>query len=204
MSAKEHWEHVYRVKAPTETSWYQARPTRSLELLDELAISPSTAIIDVGGGASTLVDALLDRELRDITVLDISDAALAHAQRRLGERGASVTWIESDIFDAQLRTGVYDVWHDRAVFHFLTNAEDRRRYRTLAARALRPGGAAIIAMFARAGPPRCSGLDVVRYDAETLAHELGSDFVLARGATEEHRTPGGSVQAFSYAVLRRV
>jgi SAM-dependent methyltransferase len=200
---KEHWETVYGSRAPTELSWYQSRPAQSLALLDELGVA-SSAIIDVGGGASTLVDALLDRGARDITVLDISRAALEHAKARLGARADSVEWIEGDITRIDLGAAAcYDIWHDRAVFHFLTDPDDRRRYVAAASQALRPGGAALIATFAPQGPPRCSGLDVMRYDPEQLAHELGSEFSLERSAEELHRTPSGAEQAFSYTVLRR-
>jgi SAM-dependent methyltransferase len=201
--SKAHWNAVYASKAPTELSWYQPQPARSLELLEQLGIRPDSAIIDVGGGASTLVDALLDRGANNVTVLDISLAALEHARARLGARASTVTWIESDVTNAELPEGAYDVWHDRAVFHFLTNADDRRRYAEVAARALRSGGAAIIATFAPNGPTRCSGLDVVRYDSESLARTLGHEFSLDRSLDELHHTPGGVTQAFTYTVLRR-
>jgi SAM-dependent methyltransferase len=201
--AKAHWEAVYGSRAPAQMSWYQPQPTRSLELLDQLGVGPSTAIIDVGGGASTLVDALLDEQVDRLTVLDISGAALEQAKARLGPRSAAVVWIEADITRVDLEAGAYDVWHDRAVFHFLTNDEDRRRYVAAASRALRPGGAAVIATFSPQGPSRCSGLDVRRYDSESLARELGSEFVLERSLDDVHHTPSGSAQAFTYTVLRR-
>jgi ubiquinone/menaquinone biosynthesis C-methylase UbiE len=203
MNSKAHWNAVYGAKAPAELSWYQSKPTRSLELLEQLGVGPSTSIIDVGGGASTLVDALLDRGLRNITVLDISSAALEHAKTRLGPRAESVAWIEADITHVALGAAAYDVWHDRAVFHFLTASEDRRRYVAAASRALRPGGAALIATFSVHGPARCSGLEVVRYDAELLARELGQEFSLERSVEEVHHTPSGNAQAFTYTVLRR-
>jgi ubiquinone/menaquinone biosynthesis C-methylase UbiE len=184
-------------------SWYQPKPRQSLELLDQLGVGPSTAIIDVGGGASTLVDALLDRHLAKITVLDISGTALEHARARLGQRNTAVVWIEADITHVDLGEDAYDVWHDRAVFHFLTDAEDRRRYVDAASRALRQGGAALIATFSPHGPTRCSGLDVIRYDAESLAREFGSEFVLERSLHDVHHTPSGSAQAFTFTVLRR-
>jgi SAM-dependent methyltransferase len=178
-SAKTHWEAVYEARSPAELSWYQPQPTRSLELLEQLGLAPSTAIIDVGGGTSNLVDALLDRGLTNVTVLDISHAALEHAKARLGARAAAVEWIENDITRADLGAGArYDMWHDRAVFHFLTSLDDRRRYVAAAKRALRPGGIALIATFSLQGPTRCSGLD------------------------ELHHTPAGVVQAFTYTVLR--
>ena len=201
---KAHWDAVYTSKSPNELSWYQSRPTRSLELLEQLGAAPASAIIDVGGGASTLVDVLLERGAKNVSVLDISRAALEHAQSRLGARAASVTWIEADITRTELPERAYDIWHDRAVYHFLTSAEDRRRYADVAAQALRPGGAAIIATFASHGPTRCSGLDVVRYDSEQLARELGHQFSLDRSIDEQHRTPSGIAQAFTYTVLRRL
>jgi ubiquinone/menaquinone biosynthesis C-methylase UbiE len=200
---KAHWESVYGSRAPSEMSWYQLQPTPSLELLHQLGVGPSNAIIDVGGGASTLVDALLDQGLGKITVLDISSAALEHAKARLGPRSAAVVWIEADITRADLGAAAYDVWHDRAVFHFLTDDGDRRRYVAAASRALRPGGAAVIATFSLQGPTRCSGLDVMRYDSELLARELGSEFVLDRSLDNVHHTPSGIAQAFTYTVLRR-
>ncbi len=202
--SKAHWEAVYQSRSPTELSWYQPQPTRSLELLEQLGMTPSTAIIDVGGGASKLVDALLDRGVARIAVLDISRAALEHAKVRLGARAASVEWIEADITRVDLGTEArYDVWHDRAVFHFLTNRDDRRRYVSAARRALGPGGIALIATFSLQGPSRCSGLDVVRYDSELLAREFGSEFSVERSVDELHHTPSGVEQAFTYTVLRR-
>lgn len=198
-----HWEEVYGSRAPAELSWYQPTPLRSLELLDQLGVGPSTSIIDVGGGASTLVDALLDRHLNTIAVLDISGTALEHAKRRLGPRSSAVVWIEADITRVDLGAAAYDVWHDRAVFHFLTNDEDRRRYVTAASRALRPGGVALIATFSLQGPAHCSGLNVMRYDAEHLAREFGSEFSLERSLDDVHLTPSGVVQAFTFTVLRR-
>jgi SAM-dependent methyltransferase len=202
-SLKAHWESVYASRVPAELSWYQPEPTRSLELLAQLGVGPAPSIIDVGGGASTLVDALLDRGAANVTVLDISRAALAHAQARLGARAASVEWIEADITRVDLPAGAYDVWHDRAVFHFLTSAEDRRRYVDVASRALRRDGVAIVAAFSLHGPTRCSGLDVVRYDSGLLAREFGREFSLERSIDDVHHTPSGSTQAFTYTVLRR-
>jgi SAM-dependent methyltransferase len=202
-SLKAHWESVYASRVPAELSWYQPEPTRSLELLAQLGVGPESAIIDVGGGASTLVDALLDRRMTRLTVLDISSAALAHAKTRLGPRAAPVTWVEADVTRADLAAGAYDVWHDRAVFHFLDDPNDRRRYVEAAALAIRPGGVALVATFALHGPSRCSGLNVVRYDSEQLAREFGGEFSLDRSVDDLHRTPSGSTQAFTYTVLRR-
>ena len=203
MDRKAHWEQVYASKRPDEVSWFQPTPTRSLALIEELGLPRSTRVIDVGGGDSTLVDALLERGFDRVTVLDLSGAALARAQLRLGERAAFATWIEGDVTRVQLEEGAFDLWHDRAVFHFLTDAGDRARYAALAARALAPGGTAIIATFAPDGPQRCSGLDVARYDAEGIAAALGEEFTLVRGLRDVHRTPSGKEQRFTFAVLRR-
>lgn len=202
--SKAHWEAVHEARSPTELSWYQPQPTRSLELIEQLGLTPSTAIIDVGGGTSTLVDALLDRGVARVTVLDISRAALEHSKARLGARAASVEWIEAEITSVDLgESALYDVWHDRALFHFLTDRDDRRRYVSTVSRAVKPGGAALIATFALHGPSRCSGLDVMRYDSESLARELGSEFSVERSVDDLHHTPSGVVQAFTYTVLRR-
>ncbi len=203
MDRKAHWEHVYATKESVELSWYQSRPTRSLELLDEAGVGRESAIIDVGGGDSTLVDALLDRQIGRVTVLDLSGAALARARARLGRSAESVTWVEADVTRAELPPAAYDVWHDRAVFHFLTDAADRKRYAATAAAALRSGGTLIVAAFAPDGPTQCSGLEVARYSPEELAQELGMEFVLQRGFADVHVTPFGTEQRFMYAVLRR-
>ena len=203
MKRKLHWEHVYETKRPDEVSWFQPQPVRSLERLDAAGVTPGAAVIDVGGGDSTLVDALLGRGFRHLTVLDVSAAALSRARSRLGDRAAGVEWIETDVTSAELPADAYDVWHDRAVFHFLTDPGDRSRYVALAARAVRPGGTLIIATFAPDGPARCSGLEVARYDADGLAREFAEGFVLATGLADVHRTPAGGEQRFTYATLRR-
>lgn len=203
MDRKAHWEGLYATKSSAEMSWFQSFPARSLELLVEAGVGPASSIIDVGGGDSTLVDALTERHLGDVTVLDLSSAALARAQTRLGPRAAAVMWIEADITRAELPSDTYDVWHDRAVFHFLTDPDDRQRYVTKAADALRPGGTLLMATFAPDGPTRCSGLEVVRYSPETLAQAFGDAFVLRRGFSDIHRTPVGIEQRFIYAVLQR-
>ncbi len=204
MDARTHWEGVYARKQPTEVSWYQPVPRRSLELLERHGLTSGSALIDVGGGDSTLVDALLDRGLRSLTVLDISAAALARARERLGERAQPVTWIAGDITQVRLPIGAYDFWHDRAVFHFLGDPGDRRRYVERAAAALASGGHVIIATFAPEGPTRCSGLDVTRYAPADLAREFGEDdFELMDSVEDVHRTPAGAEQCFTYAVLRR-
>lgn len=204
MDVGAHWEQVYRTREPTEVSWYQVRPVLSLELLEELATEPPSRVIDVGGGASTLVDALLETGRWRVTVLDVSGRALALARGRLGEqRAAAVEWIEADVTRARLPAGRYDVWHDRAVFHFLVEEDDRRRYVAQAERALRPGGTLVVGTFALDGPTRCSGLPVVRYGADTLAAAFGDGFELVRGLDDVHVTPAGGEQRFTFAVLRR-
>lgn len=201
--ASVHWDAVYRAKRPDELSWYQPLPARSIELLLRSGASEESEIIDVGGGDSTLVDALLERGFHHVTVLDISRKALERAQARLGARAEGVTWIEADVRDAGLPAGAFDVWHDRAVFHFLTRQDDRERYVAQLAHALRHGGILIIATFALEGPPRCSGLPTMRYDARSLAGALGDEFVLRESVTDVHRTPAGVEQAFTYAAFTR-
>jgi ubiquinone/menaquinone biosynthesis C-methylase UbiE len=193
---------VYATKQPTEVSWYQAEPVRSLELLRQAGASSETALIDIGGGDSTLVDAVVSEHLGRVTVLDISAAALVRARERLGARASEVTWIKADVTRVELPAQTFDVWHDRAVFHFLTQAEDRARYVATAAAALRPGGTLLIATFAPDGPMRCSGLDVARYSPEGLARELGEAFVLKQGFADVHRTPGEAEQRFTFAVFQ--
>ena len=197
-----HWQEVYEKKGATAVSWYAPHLERSLELIREVA-PPGAAIIDVGGGASTLVDDLLAAGFDALTVLDISAAALDIAQRRLGERGRGVHWMQSDITRAALPAAAYDVWHDRAVFHFLTDEADRRAYVATLSRSLRDGGHAVIATFAPDGPPRCSGLDVVRYDAAALLAQLGGAFSLRRSLEEGHTTPAGVAQRFLFCVFRK-
>ena len=199
---KDHWEHVYSTKAETGVSWYQDEPRLSLELVGAVAPAECGRIIDVGGGASLLVDRLLGLPFERIAVLDISETALSKARSRLGERAPRVKWMVADITEAE-SLGTFDVWHDRAVYHFLTDAADRRKYVELARRTIPVGGHLIIATFADDGPKRCSDLDVCRYNAETMAAELGEGFSLVREAKETHTTPWGSRQAFFYGVFRR-
>lgn len=204
MKRKTHWEGVYGAKAPESVSWYQPQASRSLELIKESGVGPFGRIIDVGAGASVLVDNLLDAGYRDLTVLDISAAALERARSRLGARAGDVTWIESDVTGTDLPAGAFDLWHDRAVFHFLVDPGDRQAYLQVLRRALRPGGYVIIATFAEDGPERCSGLPVQRYSPQQLHAQLGDAFALVQHEREEHRTPGGAVQRFQYSLLRVV
>jgi trans-aconitate methyltransferase len=196
-----HWEAVYRTKAVTETSWYQPVLQRSLELIQAATVPPGAAILDVGGGASTLVDHLLAAGFADVTVLDIASTALAQARVRLGAKAASVQWIAADITTWQ-PTRRYVVWHDRAVFHFLVDPALRARYLDSLRAALAPGGHVVIATFGPEGPTRCSGLDVQRYSTETLSAVLGSAFRLMRSQLEEHVTPTGKRQQFLYCWWR--
>jgi len=203
VNRKAHWEAVYTTKASEEVSWFQAEPTVSLSLLREVGATPSSTILDVGGGDSRLVDAVLAEGLGRMTVLDLSGTALARARTRLGGRADDVTWIEADITQVELPADAFDVWHDRAVFHFLTEADDRARYAVTAARAVRAGGTLLLFTFAPDGPTRCSGLDTVRYAPEEIARELGDAFEFVRGFATIHHTPAGREQRFSTAVLRR-
>lgn len=202
MDTKQHWEAVYEGQDPTEVSWFQPRPETSLELIDQLELQPSARIVDVGGGTSTLVDHLLARGSPDITVLDISDRALEQARRRLGPRAERVRWIVCDVTDARFDRP-FDLWHDRAVFHFLVDSIDRERYRQRMAAAVVPGGHAIVATFGEDGPERCSGLPVVRYSRDALEREVGEAFVLVDSRRELHRTPSGKDQSFVYCLFRR-
>jgi SAM-dependent methyltransferase len=203
MTGREHWNRIYRTKVPAELSWYQPEARVSLRLIRQVAPESWTPILDAGGGASTLVDGLLDHDYRAVTVLDLAPAALERAQQRLGQRARLVTWLAADILTADLMPAGYGVWHDRAVFHFLQDPEDRARYVAQVRRAVRPGGHVIMASFAPDGPARCSGLDVVRYSAEAIHGELGAGFRLVESVREDHRTPAGVTQVFSYCVCRK-
>lgn len=203
MDTKSHWEKVYTTKASTEVSWYQPQPQKSLEIIKGTGISHDAQIIDVGGGSSTLVDFLLDADFQNITVLDISAASLKNTQLRLGESANRVTWLEGDITETSLPAEFYDVWHDRAVFHFLTHPEDRAAYVHLARHALKPNGHIIVATFAPDGPTHCSGLEVARYDPEHLHGEFGEPFELVGSYHELHHTPFGTDQSFIYCYCKK-
>ncbi|HTL05104.1 MAG TPA: methyltransferase domain-containing protein [Gemmatimonadales bacterium] len=202
MDKKAHWEAKYRGASPDRLSWYQAEPEPSLSLI-RAAVTGEARIIDVGGGASLLVDALLAAGYAHLTVLDLSASALALARARLGSHAANVRWIEADILDASLPGEGYELWHDRAVFHFLTGAAERRRYVQRLRGALSQEGHVVIGTFAPEGPPRCSGLDVVRYSAERLRAELGPGFHLVQDISYRHQTPDGRDQEFTYCHFRR-
>jgi trans-aconitate methyltransferase len=197
-----HWEEVYNTKSDDEVSWFQGRPQTSLDLFAESSLPHDAAIIDIGGGASRLVDALLDEDYKDLTVLDIAAAALHKTKQRLNERASAVHWIVADITLWQPDRR-YALWHDRAVFHFLTSPEDRAAYKRALSDALPAGGIAILASFAPDGPERCSGLPVMRYSSENLARELGPAFALEAARLEEHLTPAGRVQKFQFSRFRR-
>ena len=198
-----HWEGVYRAKAADEVSWFQPHAASSLRLIQDSGVGPEARIIDVGGGASVLVDDLIDAGYRHLTVLDLAESALATSRARLGVRAGSVEWIAGDILEADLPAGHYDVWHDRAVFHFLTEPADRARYVAQVLRSVKPGGHVIVAAFGPGGPLQCSGLDVVRYSPDTLHAAFGTPFRLLRHESEIHHTPAGREQEFVYCYCIR-
>jgi len=199
---QEHWSKVYNEKAPDPVSWYQATPGPSMEALDRFGATAASPLIDIGGGASNLVDALLSRGWQDVTVLDIAEAALEAARQRLGQRAAQVHWQVADTTNWRPHR-LYDVWHDRAVFHFLTEPKQRQAYKKALEAGIAQGGLVIMATFAPDGPEKCSGLPVQRYDPASLATELGDDFHLIEGWREEHLTPSGNLQSFNWCAFRR-
>lgn len=203
MDQKKHWETLYRTKDVHAVSWFQPEAVQSLELITRFAPDRSAPIIDVGAGASVLVDDLLASGYNNVTVLDFSETALEISRSRLGSGAPGVHWIAADIRTARFEESAYAVWHDRAVFHFLTDPEDRRVYVEQVQRAVRPGGYVLVATFAEDGPATCSGLPVVRYSAESLHSEFGSTFRMLTSAHEDHRTPAGSEQSFLYCLCRR-
>lgn len=207
MQSRDHWNRVYTTKTPTHVSWFQEHALQSVALIRHAGLPKDVAIIDVGGGASTLVDDLVADDYRNVTVLDLSDAALVAArtrlEARLGERANRVAWIAGDITQIALPARAYDVWHDRAVFHFLTSHEDREAYVSAVLRAVKPGGIVIVATFAEDGPDHCSGLPVMRYSADALHAEFGAPFTLLKQEREEHHTPGGATQKFIYCMCRK-
>jgi 2-polyprenyl-3-methyl-5-hydroxy-6-metoxy-1,4-benzoquinol methylase len=197
-----HWEGVYATKGENEVSWFQECPAISLELIHAANPDHAAAIIDIGGGASRLVDCLLQEGYRSIAVLDLSASALEAAKMRIGPTAASVDWIVADVTTWHPARS-YDIWHDRAAFHFLTDARDRSAYRARLQSAVRPGGQVIIGTFALDGPEKCSGLPVQRYDGARLAAELGPSFELLDTQSETHHTPWNSTQAFQFSRFRR-
>jgi SAM-dependent methyltransferase len=200
---REHWQYVYETKEEKNVSWYQEHPSLSFQWIQNARLSLDSAIIDVGGGASRLVDYLLQVGYRRLTVLDISAAALQLARQRLGAQAAAVTWLEGDITQVELPHHTYDLWHDRAVFHFLINEAERARYVAAVRRAVRPDGHVIVATFGPDGPTQCSGLSVARYNSDRLHGEFGAGFELVNSTSELHQTPFGTQQAFIYCYCRK-
>ena len=201
-NAGSHWDKIYKTKAPDQVSWYRPHLERSLSLIESAAPSRTAAIIDVGGGESTLIDDLLARGYRNLTVLDISQTALALTKQRLGEAARSVHWICADVTTAPLATDSFDVWHDRAVFHFITSQQQRLAYVRAVDNAVKPGGHVIVSTFGPEGPDKCSGLPVMRYDTEELHEEFGTRFRLIESFKELHETPSGTLQQFLYCYCR--
>ena len=202
MDAKSHWERVYATKASNAVSWYRAHLETSLALIERAAGSHSASIVDVGGGESTLVDDLLARGYQNITVLDVSQTAIDVTKTRLGAAAKQVSWFVGDITSIHVAPNAYDVWHDRAVFHFLTMSGQRAAYVRQVAAAVRPGGHVIVSTFGPEGPTKCSGLDVVRYDEESLHKQFGVRFRLEESSKELHQTPLGTTQQFLYCYCR--
>jgi SAM-dependent methyltransferase len=204
MSQKDHWEQVYSTKLTDRLGWYRPHLQTSLNWIEKLGLDADAPIIDVGGGASTLVDDLLGAGYRSITVLDISEHALSFVRSRLGEKAEQVTWLTGDITSIDLPVHHYELWHDRAVFHFLTEDEQRQEYRDKLVSALAPGGHLIIGTFAPEAPRSCSGLPVRRYDQHQLLDTLGGEFELLSHRKRKHVTPGGVEQMYLYCHFRRV
>ena len=202
MDTKGHWENVYTTKAPDAVSWYRQHLETSLALIERAADARTASIIDVGGGESTLVDDLLLCGYQNITVLDISQTAIDITKQRLGSAAEHVHWLVGDITEIELNQGVYDVWHDRAVFHFLIAPEHRIAYVRQVARSVKPGGHVIVSTFGPEGPTKCSGLEVARYDAGSLHGEFGERFHLVESSQELHHTPLGTTQQFLYCYCR--
>jgi trans-aconitate methyltransferase len=198
MIIKQHWDTVYATKGEHDVSWFEASPVVSLQLIEATGLTARTCVLDVGGGESRLVDALLARGVMCIAVLDVAREALVRAQARLGDKARDVAWIEADVTGAWSWKEV-DIWHDRAAFHFLTERADRDSYKAKLAEMLKPGGSAILATFAPDGPEKCSGLPVARYSPEMLGSELGEGFVLVDSRRHTHTTPWGTLQAFQYS-----
>ena len=198
MDAQTHWEKIYTEKAPNKVSWYRPHLETSLTLIEQATANPAASIIDAGGGESTLVDDLLLRGYKNITVLDISPTAIEANKKRLANATTRVHWLAADITTVELKPSAYDVWHDRAVFHFLTTPTARAAYVRQVAHAVKPGGHVIISTFGPEGPKKCSGLDIVRYDSESLHREFGARFRLLESSSELHQTPFGTTQQFLY------
>src|SRR3989449_4333534 len=202
MNVQTHWEKIYREKAPDAVSWYRLHLETSRALIEKAVPAPSVSIIDVGGGESTLVDDLLARGYQNITVLDVSQTAIDVTKQRLVQAAERIQWITGDITKADLAPNAYDVWHDRAVFHFLRAIDERAAYIRQVAKAVKSGGHVLVSTFGPEGPTKCSGLEVVRYDAESLHAEFGVHFRLLESSKELHETPFGTTQQFLYCLCR--
>jgi 2-polyprenyl-3-methyl-5-hydroxy-6-metoxy-1,4-benzoquinol methylase len=202
VDVKTHWEKIYTTKSPESVSWYQAHLETSLALIERAAVLHSASIIDIGGGESTFVDDLLLRGYKNLTVLDISQTAIDVTKKRLGPAAEQVRWLVGDILEIVLEPRAYDLWHDRAVFHFLTTPEQRIAYIRQVTRAVKPGGHVIVSTFGPEGPTKCSGLEVMRYGAESLHGEFGERFRLVESSKELHQTPFGTTQQFLYCYCR--
>lgn len=202
MNESRHWDQVYERRAPDQVGWYRPHLERSLALIEEARLPTDAAIIDVGGGTSTLVDDLLDRGYSRLTVLDISSKAITIARERLGSRASDVSWLLADIARIDLPPHEFDFWHDRAVFHFLRDEQSRSRYIASVRHALKPGGHVVVATFGPNGPERCSGLEVMRYSAEGIHAQFGRAFRKLASFTEIHQTPGGVEQEFVYCFCK--
>jgi len=203
MGPRDHWQRIYTTRAPTQVGWYEPDPATSRRLVLDAVAAGAESVIDVGGGASLLVDHLLDHGVERVAVVDISEAGVDTARQRLGRRASRVEWIVGDVTTLE-HLGRFDVWHDRAVFHFLLDRDARRRYVRSSEQTVGPGGRAIMATFAPEGPERCSGLPVLRYDADELARECGSGWRLTGSEPQVHTTPAGVEQRFVYATFARV
>lgn len=204
MNRKEHWENVYQTKNVDQVSWYRDHLENSLQMILNTKVGKEAAIIDVGGGSSTLVDDLLDEKFVDVSVLDISANSLENSRRRLGRRENLVEWIEADITKVSFPKNHFDIWHDRAVFHFLTDENDRQKYVELVKKSLKVGGHIIVASFGLNGPKKCSGLDVVQYSPDSMHDEFGKSFKLVDSLSEVHQTPFETTQEFIYCYCRLI
>jgi ubiquinone/menaquinone biosynthesis C-methylase UbiE len=204
MKPKEHWEEVYSAKEINAVSWFQEHADCSMRIIKETGVALSSAIIDVGGGSSTLVDDLLLNGFTNLAVLDLSSVALEASKNRLGDKSKNVQWLEANILEIDLPIHKFDIWHDRAVFHFLTTQKDREAYVKTVLRSVKPGGHVIVATFAEDGPTKCSGLPVIRYKPEELHAEFGEAFLLTHHEKESHKTPSGGVQQFVYCYCRKI
>jgi 2-polyprenyl-3-methyl-5-hydroxy-6-metoxy-1,4-benzoquinol methylase len=202
VDTRTHWEKIYTTKAPDQVSWYRRHLETSLALIERATTRRSAAIIDVGGGESTLADDLLARGYQDITILDISQTAIDVCKKRIGAASEQIRWLIADVTVAELEPGAHDIWHDRAVFHFLTAAEQRAAYVRNVTRSVKRGGHVIVSTFGPEGPTKCSGLDIVRYDEESLQKEFGARFRLEESSKELRQTPFGTTQQFLYCCCR--